>query len=164
MSNIDRVNRLTRQIEDARQEYVRTLTSLTAAIPPGNNPMKLIESAEEFGPEHSMMLFAENSKQFGIEPCSKTAERVIGVTLAAHLRATEALDLAFAERENILCEMDPKRTRRYCLDNRECEIDAKAGTLRFVDAPEKVYDILPAATLGPEPDLPRKKKRHTLRM
>lgn len=162
MSDIDRVNKLTQQIDEARRDYVRTLTSLKTALPPGSNPMPLVEKAEEFGPEHAMMLFAENSKQFGIDPCSNTAERVIGVALAAHLRATEALDLVFAEREDILCRMDPKRTRRYCLDNRECEIDAKAGTLRFLDAPETVYDILPTETLKPYGL--RKKKKLTLRM
>ena len=162
MSDIDRVNRLTQQIDEARRDYVQTLSALKAALPPDSNPMPLVSCAEEFGPEHAMMLLAENPRRFGIVHFSPTAERVIGVTLAAHMRATEALDLAFAERENILCRMDPKRVRRYCLDNRECEIDAKAGTLRFLDAPDKVYTIAPVGTLNPEP--PKMRKKRSLRM
>ena len=163
MSNLDRVAKLTAEVEEARRAYVSTLASLKTSLPPGTNPVKLIEAAEEFGADHAIVLFEENPARYGIAPMSAPALNVAAAMLAAHMRATEALDLAFSAREDLLCLMDPKRLRRYCLDNRECEIDPKANTLRFLDQPDRIYRLeLASAQTEPTPPAPR--KRRTMRM
>lgn len=147
MASDDDLHELQTQINHAREEYAKAVGHLRSVAPKYTHFENLVEHAEEFGPDHTIILMHSSPARFGLQN-EPTEKEQLAVADALHklMKVTDTLDLHTSHREDILSAKNPSRQRVYALEARECVFDDKTKTLTFLDSPNRSYRISPVTT------------------
>jgi hypothetical protein len=95
---------------------------------------RILACVEEFGVESALRRLGTAPDQFGVRLPAE-AQREIAPLLRSLADGNGRLDQLIAQREQKLRAADPKRLPVYQSQGREFEVDAKRGTMTYLDAP-----------------------------
>jgi hypothetical protein len=132
------------ELKDLKPSYDATLRNfrglrqkLEAAHAPAPDTVeRIISCAEEYGVEATLRQLGSNADQFGVR-LPADAYREIAPLLQSLADGNGRLDQLTVQREKKLRESDPKRLPVYQWQGREFEVDAKKGTMTYLDAPDQ---------------------------
>jgi hypothetical protein len=132
------LNDLKRSYEATLRNFRGVRQKLEAALAPhGPAPgtvERILGCAEEFSLEATLRRLGATSEQFGVRLPAE-AQRAIAPLLHSLIDDNGRLDQLIAQREAKLRQADPKRLPVYPSQGREFEVDAKRGTMTYLDAP-----------------------------
>jgi hypothetical protein len=137
-------------IDDVRRSYVDARQQLEASlgrvyVDPADASDRLLSLADEFGREHTLVLFAERPHDFGVVhdigniPWSETAER-LGEELEQLLGVHERLDDLTHARDKLQPRPN-SATRTINVQGTEYQLDAEARELRSADKPAERHSV-----------------------
>lgn len=133
---------LAKEIEDSRKHYFRSRDHFRLALNEiggaEESVDKLLTLAEEFGVDHVAERLTDSPRELGFSrpyAVGKGPEhdRVVDLLSVAKDADRELCELT-ARRENILCERNPGRARRYNIAGQEVIFNVEQGKVRAMDS------------------------------